>query len=370
MNEKGEYTRLTLTDTNQNYSLATYGGVVALTRKTIINDDLQAFTRIPAVLGVAAARKQSDVVWAIITGNQVMQVDNTAMFATAHNNLLTGANSALALGAGNPVTGIAAGRVEMRTQTGPQGTPLNLIPRYLLVPAALETLALQLIYPIQLAANQITGVVPEWIQGLVPIVEPRLDANEHDRLVHGRRSDADRHHRVLLPRRASGRVLRNSPGLRGGWHRDESAHGLRGCGDRLSRAAKERWALKRRGESNMKNYIQHGETVTVTAPYAVLSGGGLLVAGTGHIFGVAVNNQSSGDSTEVLTEGVFDLTKDTSTFAEGDYVYWDNSCKQCTSTATSNTKIGVAALTTPSGVNAPGGLSGDPTVRVRLNQSF
>jgi hypothetical protein len=130
LNEKGEYTRLTLTDTNQNYSLATYGGVVALTRKTIINDDLQAFTRIPAVLGVAAARKQSDVVWAIITGNQVMQVDNTAMFATAHNNLLTGANSALALGAGNPVTGIAAGRVEMRTQTGPQGTPLNLIPRY------------------------------------------------------------------------------------------------------------------------------------------------------------------------------------------------------------------------------------------------
>jgi hypothetical protein len=176
LNEKGEYTRLTLTDTNQNYSLATYGGVVALTRKTIINDDLQAFTRIPAVLGVAAARKQSDVVWAIITGNQVMQVDNTAMFATGHNNLLTGANSALALGAGNPVTGIAAGRVEMRTQTGPQGTPLNLIPRYLLVPAALETLALQLIYPIQLAANQVTGVVPEWIQGLVPIVEPRLDA--------------------------------------------------------------------------------------------------------------------------------------------------------------------------------------------------
>ena len=120
----------------------------------------------------------------------------------------------------------------------------------------------------------------------------------------------------------------------------------------------------------MKNYVQSGETVTVTAPYAVLSGGGILITGTGHIFGVAVNNQNSGDSSEVLTEGVFDLTKDTSTFAEGDYVYWNNSLQECTSTATSNTKIGVAALTTPSGVNAPGGLSGDPTVRVRLNQSF
>jgi hypothetical protein len=29
----------------------------------------------------------------------------------------------------------------------------------------------------------------------------------------------------------------------------------------------------------MKNYIQRGETVTVTAPYTVLSGGGLLVTG-------------------------------------------------------------------------------------------
>src|SRR6185437_2447264 len=69
LNEKGEYTRLMLTDTNQNYSLATYGGVVALTRKPIINDDLQAFTRIPAILGVAAARLESDTVWAVITTN-------------------------------------------------------------------------------------------------------------------------------------------------------------------------------------------------------------------------------------------------------------------------------------------------------------
>ena len=120
----------------------------------------------------------------------------------------------------------------------------------------------------------------------------------------------------------------------------------------------------------MKNYVQKGDTVTVIAPYAVLSGGGLLISGTGHIFGVAVNNQSSGDSTEIMTAGVFDLAKDTSTFAEGDYVYWDNTAKLCTSTSTSNTKIGVAAITTPSGVNALGGGANDATVRVRLNQSF
>ena len=170
LNEKGEYHRANLTDMNSNYSLATYGEIVALTRKTIINDDTQAFTRIPAVLGVAAARLQSDVVWGIITANGLMPLDGVALFAAGHNNLYTGAGSALGL------TGLTAGRKGLRLQTAPQGTPLNLTPRYIAVPAALETTALQLIYPMQLAATAVTGVVPEWVMSLVPIVEPRLDA--------------------------------------------------------------------------------------------------------------------------------------------------------------------------------------------------
>jgi len=54
---------------------------------------------------------------------------------------------------------------------------LNLIPRYLLLPAALETVGLGLIFPQQmLAAPSSTAIIPEWVQNLVPIVEPRLDA--------------------------------------------------------------------------------------------------------------------------------------------------------------------------------------------------
>ena len=49
-----------LTDNNINYSLGTYGEIVALTRKVIINDDLQAFTRVPALLGVAAAQLEGE----------------------------------------------------------------------------------------------------------------------------------------------------------------------------------------------------------------------------------------------------------------------------------------------------------------------
>jgi predicted RecA/RadA family phage recombinase len=120
----------------------------------------------------------------------------------------------------------------------------------------------------------------------------------------------------------------------------------------------------------MQNFVQTGKVVTVVAPYAVSSGGGVLVTGTGFIFGIAINNQNSGDYMDMNIEGVYDLAKDTSTFNQGDYVYWNNTTKLATSTATGNEKIGVAVLAQPNGTVAPGGASGDPTVRVRLNLSF
>lgn len=187
LNEKGEYHRALLTDNNISYALATYGEIVALTRKVIINDDLQAFTRVPALLGVAAARLESDTVWAIITSNPaaIYAGDKiaTALFAAAHNNLLSGSASSIdptvnggtPAGTG-PLVALGEGRKSMRQQKGPQGTPLNLVPRFIAVPTALETYALQLVYPINIASSTATAVVPEWVRSLVPIVEPRLDA--------------------------------------------------------------------------------------------------------------------------------------------------------------------------------------------------
>jgi predicted RecA/RadA family phage recombinase len=119
----------------------------------------------------------------------------------------------------------------------------------------------------------------------------------------------------------------------------------------------------------MNNYVQRGNTITVVAPYSVTGGGGVEVIGTGYLFGIAVNTQLVGDNMEIVTEGVFDLVKDTSTFVNGDYVYWDNTAKLASSVNT-NKKIGVAVLIQPGGVSAPGGLTGDPTVRVRLNPAF
>jgi predicted RecA/RadA family phage recombinase len=114
----------------------------------------------------------------------------------------------------------------------------------------------------------------------------------------------------------------------------------------------------------MRNFVHRGDTLTVTAPYAVSAGGGMLV---GNIFGIAANDQKVGDSTELAVVGVFDLAKDTSTFADGDKVYWDDTNKVATSTSVGTREIGLADLANANGVNAAGGASGDATVRVRLN---
>lgn len=170
INESGEYSRTTPSDSKETYSLATFGEIVAITRRTIINDDLQAFTRVPAALGVAAGTLEANTVWAIFTGNPNMS-DGNAVFSSAHSNSLSGAGSALG------TTGLGSARASMRLQTAPKGTPLNLTPRFLVLPAALETTADQLVAPLNIASTDFSKVVPQWIRSLQPIVEPRLDAN-------------------------------------------------------------------------------------------------------------------------------------------------------------------------------------------------
>jgi predicted RecA/RadA family phage recombinase len=114
----------------------------------------------------------------------------------------------------------------------------------------------------------------------------------------------------------------------------------------------------------MKSYVHRGETLTVAAPYATKSDGGVKV---GNLFGIAVFDAAQGASLEIVAEGVFDIAKDTSTFASGDAVYWDDTNKVATSTSAGNLVIGTAELAQASGTAALGGASGDATVRVRLN---
>ncbi len=106
----------------------------------------------------------------------------------------------------------------------------------------------------------------------------------------------------------------------------------------------------------MKNFVQSGNVVTLPAPTGgVLSGGGMLV---GSLFGVAAYDAAQGAEVECALTGIFDLPKATGAITVGAKVYWDNTAKNVTTTASGNSLIGVAAAAAA---------SGDTTVRVRLN---
>lgn len=107
----------------------------------------------------------------------------------------------------------------------------------------------------------------------------------------------------------------------------------------------------------MKNYVQPGKTITVAAPANVLSGAGVKV---GALFGVAAFDALSGADVEIVTQGVFDLPKTSAQAwaSVGLLIYWDDSEKECTTTASTNLCIGVNVATAA---------NPSDTGRVRLN---
>jgi len=168
VNESGEFKRGTLGESKESYRIETYGRVVAITRQVLINDDLDAFTRIPAMYGNSIAQLESDVVWDIVTANPAM-ADNKALFHGDHKNL-AGTGAALSVDA------VGAARAAMAKQTGmDKKTVLNIRPSFLIVPASLELKAEQMVAQNIVPADT-ANVVPQSIRTLSPISEPRLDA--------------------------------------------------------------------------------------------------------------------------------------------------------------------------------------------------
>jgi predicted RecA/RadA family phage recombinase len=109
----------------------------------------------------------------------------------------------------------------------------------------------------------------------------------------------------------------------------------------------------------MKNYVQEGSVVTLTAPYNVASGAGAKI---GSIIAIACSTIASGVTGEFKTDGVFTVNKTSAqAWTEGLKIYWDDTAKEFTSTSSSNTLCGVAVAA-----------AANPTATgvLRLNGSF
>lgn len=166
VDEHGEFTRGTIGEGKEQFQLATYGRIFAITRKALVNDDTDAFGRIPMLFGRAARNLESNLIWLQVLSNPTMG-DSVALFHSSHANL-AGSGGAI------DVTTIGAGRAAMRKQTGlDASTLLNLNPKYLIVPPAKETIADQFVSTNLLASA--AGSVNPFAGRLEVISEPRLE---------------------------------------------------------------------------------------------------------------------------------------------------------------------------------------------------
>jgi len=167
--ESAELKEGTFSERAASYSLKTYGRLFSISRQALISDDLQALTRIPESFGRAGARKEADVVYnEVLLANPVMG-DGKTLFHADHNNLGT---PALLL-----PSSLGEARAKMRLQKDSHGGLLNLVPRYLLVPAALETDA-ELLIASTVDPSKTNNVEnADFIRRLELVVEPRLDAS-------------------------------------------------------------------------------------------------------------------------------------------------------------------------------------------------
>ena len=107
-----------------------------------------------------------------------------------------------------------------------------------------------------------------------------------------------------------------------------------------------------------KNYVQPGQTVTLTAPAVTgCKSGDLIIVGA--LAGVAAYDAAAGDPVELTTEGVWELPKAAGQILEGARVWW--------STTTGNVANATGAGLYAIGVAVRAAGSSDATVRVRLD---
>lgn len=169
VNENAEYKTGDLKESQESYRIAKYGRILSLTLEMIVDDDLRAFQRIPAMFGASAARLYADLVFGLFADNPVMS-DGKPLFSEAHGNVVkTGSEPSSA--------SLSQMRVMMRSQKGLQGEVLDLQPRIMLIPLELETNAEILLRSTALPESQMSqGVVNPWANRLTPIADPRLSA--------------------------------------------------------------------------------------------------------------------------------------------------------------------------------------------------
>ncbi len=133
----GELKHGTLGEESYTNKADTYGLMLAIDRRDIINDDLGAITAVPRKLGRGSGLKINDVFWTTF-------LNNAAFFTAGNKNFISGADTALS------IDGLTKAEVTFMDQVDGDGKPIGIMPSVLLVPTALSAIGTQLFKSLEL----------------------------------------------------------------------------------------------------------------------------------------------------------------------------------------------------------------------------
>lgn len=173
--EGEEYKYATLSEAGETYQLAKYGKIVAITWEAIVNDDLSAFDRIPQAFAVKSANLQTDLVYKTILANGFATMsDGNALFSAAHKNFVGTANNQTAGGTELTEANLGTAYTSFRTQTGSDGSKLNLKPKFLVVGPKNEFRA-QKLTSVNFTANKQSDTPIGSLTGLTVVVDAEIE---------------------------------------------------------------------------------------------------------------------------------------------------------------------------------------------------
>ncbi len=169
VNEGGELTYTTLTDSGVDIRLARFERGIKFSREMYINDDLGGFANMSFQFANAALRLEKDIVFGQLIANPAM-VDGNPLFDASHGNVGTAAELS--------VDSVGEAKRLMRLQQNAEKEQfLDLVPAYLIVPPHLETKAEQLVNSIYDPDGKVSSTHNPFAKKLNVVVEPRLSAD-------------------------------------------------------------------------------------------------------------------------------------------------------------------------------------------------
>lgn len=139
--ENGDLIELGGKESAETWKIGSYGNTFILTREAMINDDLGTFTGLIAGFGEMAQRTANGIAYDVLQQKgdfaSYKMGDGSGVFIAGRNNTSTAVLSSVAL---------SAGKLAMSKHLGLDGkTPLNITPKFLIVPPALEVTALEIL---------------------------------------------------------------------------------------------------------------------------------------------------------------------------------------------------------------------------------